>query len=94
MATHSRIFAWESQWTEEPGGLQSMGSQRVGHDGAGTTVREDAAVKISEEHPWLGADVSPRSGLQWQKHEGLCSVCEGGSVAACALGNSWWWLSR
>ena len=32
MATHSSILAWEIPWTEEPGGLQSMGSQRVGHD--------------------------------------------------------------
>ena len=32
MATHTRIPAWEIPWTEEPGGLQSMGSQRVGHD--------------------------------------------------------------
>ena len=32
MATHSSILAWEILWTEEPGGLQSMGSQRVGHD--------------------------------------------------------------
>ena len=31
MATHSSILAWEIPWTEEPGGLQSMGSQRVGH---------------------------------------------------------------
>ena len=28
MATHSNIFAWEIPWTEEPGGLQSMGSQK------------------------------------------------------------------
>ena len=32
MATHSRIFAWRIPWTEEPDRLQSMGSQRVGHD--------------------------------------------------------------
>ena len=32
MATHSSILAWKISWTEEPGGLQSMGSQRVGHD--------------------------------------------------------------
>ena len=32
MATHSSIFAWEIPWAEEPGGLQSMGLQRVGHD--------------------------------------------------------------
>ena len=32
MATHSSILAWRIPWTEEPGGLPSMGSQRVGHD--------------------------------------------------------------
>ena len=31
MATHSSILAWRIPWTEEPGGLRSMGSQRVGH---------------------------------------------------------------
>ena len=32
MATHSSILAWRVPWTKEPGGLQSMGSQRVRHD--------------------------------------------------------------
>ena len=32
MATHSRTLAWKITWTEEPGRLQSMGSQRVGHE--------------------------------------------------------------
>ena len=32
MATHSSILAWRIPWTEEPGALQSMGLQRVGHD--------------------------------------------------------------
>ena len=32
MVTHSSTFAWKIPWTEEPGKLQSMGSQRVGHD--------------------------------------------------------------
>ena len=32
MATHSSILAWRIPWTEKPGGLESMGSQRVGHD--------------------------------------------------------------
>ena len=32
MATQSSIIAWEIPWTEKPGGLQSLGSQRVGHD--------------------------------------------------------------
>ena len=34
MATHSSILAWRIPWAEEPGGLQSTGSQRVGHDWA------------------------------------------------------------
>ena len=37
MAPHSRIVAWRIPWTEEPGGLQSVGSQRVGHDSSGLT---------------------------------------------------------
>ena len=32
VATHCSVLAWRIPWTEEPGGLQSMGSQRVGHD--------------------------------------------------------------
>ena len=32
MAIHSRTIAWKMPWTEEPGSLQPMGSQRVGHD--------------------------------------------------------------
>ena len=32
MATHSNILAWKIPWMEEPGGLQSMGLQRFGHD--------------------------------------------------------------
>ena len=31
MAIHSSVLAWKISWTEEPGGLQSMGSQRIGH---------------------------------------------------------------
>ena len=34
MAPHSSTLAWKIPWTEEPGRLQSMGLQRVGHDGA------------------------------------------------------------
>ena len=34
MATHSSTLAWKIPWMEEPGRLQSMGSQRVGHDSA------------------------------------------------------------
>ena len=34
MTTHSNILAWRTPWTEEPGGLHSMGLQRIGHDWA------------------------------------------------------------
>ena len=47
MATHSRILAWRTSWTEEPGGLQSMGSQ---HD---LRVRHDLATKRPPPH-WVG----------------------------------------
>ena len=38
MATHSSILPWRIPWTEEPGGLQSIGLQRVGHDLARSTL--------------------------------------------------------
>ena len=43
MATHSRTIAWKIPWTEEPGRLQSMGLQRVGHDSLG----------FSRGHVWM-----------------------------------------
>ena len=45
MATHSNILAWEIPWTEEPGGLQSMGSQRIRHD----FTKNDLTV-LTESH--------------------------------------------
>ena len=41
MAAHSSVLAWRIPWTEEPGGLQSMGSQRLRHD-LGTKQQERA----------------------------------------------------
>ena len=43
MATHSSILAWRIPWTEKPGGLQSMGSERVGHDWATNTATTTCA---------------------------------------------------
>ena len=45
MATHSTILAWRTPWTEEPGGLQSIGSQKVRHDGSDLAA---AAAAIKE----------------------------------------------
>ena len=59
MATHSGTLAWKIPWTEEPGKLQSMGSKRVGHDGARTHSTQAteslgnilATVPVSREKP-------------------------------------------
>jgi len=47
MATHSSILAWKISWTEEPGGLQSMGSQRVRHNWATNTQVYPSRPKVS-----------------------------------------------
>ena len=44
MATHSGILAWRIPWMEEPGKLQSMGSQRVRHDGVTSTLTSRVAI--------------------------------------------------
>ena len=50
MATHSSILAWEIPWTEEPGGLQSMGLQRVGHDWATNYLLQAYEIYTRDEH--------------------------------------------
>ena len=55
IATHSNILAWRIPWTEEPGGLQSIGLQRVGHDWVTEpqTVSREAGVCLVE-FGWSG----------------------------------------
>ena len=61
MATHSSILAWRIPWTEEPGELQSMGSQRVRCDWATIThsllfytfARKEVKVKVAQSYPAL-----------------------------------------
>ena len=59
MATHPRVLAWRIPWTEEPGRLQSMGSQRVGHDCSDLahTGRRESTADVSDqpEDPHDGA---------------------------------------
>ena len=54
METHSSVLAWRIPWTEEPGGLQSTGSQRVGHDAitehALTVTGTQASFHQNREH--------------------------------------------
>ena len=49
MATHSNILAWRIPWTEKPGGLQPMGSQRVRHDWVTNTEEPAAAFKLGSD---------------------------------------------
>ena len=55
MATHSSIFAWEIPWTEKPGWLQSMGSQRVGHNLATKQQQDPAQPKTKTKKTSVGA---------------------------------------
>ena len=48
METHSGILDWETRWIEEPGGLQSIGLQRVGHD-------------LVTEHSYMGLNFKEES---------------------------------
>ena len=52
MATHSSILAWRIPWMEEPGGLQSMASQRVGHDWATSLYFSPAKPRYKSER-WM-----------------------------------------
>ena len=69
VTTHSSILAWRIPWTEEPGGLQSMGSQRVRHDWATNTFTHSISVETSYAVIWI-----EDSQLSIQATESLFSV--------------------
>ena len=56
MAIYSNILAWKILWTEEPGGVQSIGSQRVGHDEA--TSLHYIPIRMSKSRPLTTQNVS------------------------------------
>ena len=62
MATHSSVLAWEIPWTEEPGGLQSVRSQRVNHDLATKQQRFSQALKYQDMLTCQAAMQPPRGG--------------------------------
>ena len=69
MATHSSTLAWRIPWTEEPGGLQSMGLQRLGHDCATNTFgftsgsdSKESACKAGDLGSIPGSGRSPEEG--------------------------------
>jgi len=59
MPTHSSVLAWEIPWTEEPGGLQSMGSQRVNH---GLVTKQQQALNYQDRLTCQAAMQPPRGG--------------------------------
>ena len=69
MATHSSVLAWKIPWMEEPGRLQSMGSQRVGHDGA-TSLSLSIARRGNSKCKGPGA--------------GVCLMCQGLQASQCS----------
>ena len=71
MATHSRIPAWKSPWTEELGGLQSMGLQRVRHDWV-TNTFTNTLIKTSTEFP---LDVWKDSTIKYLRATVLENIC-------------------
>ena len=69
MATHSGILSWRTPWTEKSGGLQNMGSQRIGHDRV-TNTHDRAAVKNS---PASAGDMSLIPGSENFPGEGMAA---------------------
>ena len=75
MATHSSILAWRIPWTEEPGGLQSTGSQRVGHNGTERRSLHFATLEVPQ-FPFLNkgkttttTTTNPKQLVTWDKIE-------------------------
>ena len=50
VATHSSILAWEIPWREEPGGLQSLGSQRVGNDLSDSAPTKSSLLPLTQRY--------------------------------------------
>ena len=92
MATHSSILAWRITWTEEPGGLQSMGLQRVGSDSVIKRVHTHTytlpflkkdVIKVLQK-PTMG-QVCPRKLLHFSMPHSiaLCTYCVSCKLRLC-----------
>ena len=88
MATHSSILAWEIPWTEEPGGLQSVGLQRVGHDWATKQQQQSPerwwgligvgrALWLDLFEVWIKEEEEKLKSLRWSLSVSpvVCSAC-------------------
>ena len=85
MAPHSSALAWEIRWMEEPGGLQSMGSLRVGHD----SIHVDCAVRQKDNTSHLHNLKFPENQQATRRPsftmslEILCVISTSGFAPAC-----------
>ena len=97
MATHSSILAWRIPWTEEPGGLWFIGSQRVGHDWSdwasthGLQRVYDALPEIGSKSVWLSAQVNFSREIILTKFPDrfVEDSCQGFDTARLWLTSSW-----
>ena len=82
MAAHSSILAWEIPWTEEPGGLQSMGSQRVRHP---ASPRDEALFHCAEPSRVPRGPANYTASLTSQSHHGKFTKvpCRSRGTFAC-----------
>ena len=98
MATHSSVLAWKIRWTEEPGRLQSMGSQRVGHYWV-TSLHFMMLGKIESRRRrgqqrmrWLGG-ITNLMGMSLSKLWNIVKDREVWHAEAHWVTKSWTWLS-
>ena len=76
MATHSSVLAWRIPWTEEPGGLQSTGSHRFGHDWS-----DLARSTLHSLRPYNCSVVEPSS--TWDSYCSYAMLCYAKSLQSC-----------
>ena len=98
MATHSRILAWEISWAEEPGGLRSVGSQRVDTTEHGTLhltqdCLQTSPINVKSMVHWdqLWGRIS---GKRWDVGHWVCEVWRGSPRDSQLAGDRSWLLSQ
>ena len=92
MATHSSILAWRISWTQEPGGLQSMGLQRVRHNLETNTICETVDEDLEGMQMWKAAwTCSLCPSLLCRDFMDLCA-CSVTKFTVPLSGVFYWWL--
>ena len=92
MATHSSILAWKSPWTEEPGGLQPMGSQRVEHNLETNSQITNAfkSIQLSSRSVAMTNKQTSHKAARWEGKAGPANQQSQGPRGPLALDPSWW----